>query len=110
MEIPEMHDTDGYPTDEFLKWIEDYDVLKYGGFILLKYVMDAWWPDGQYGCKVQRWYKGGRKVMMSTWGWSGNESLIAALQSNLYFWDFHYFAHQTGGHYTFRFTKKNTDT
>jgi hypothetical protein len=99
-------DEDGYPTDEFLEWVKSYDVVEGSGFWFIQEVLSEWWPDGEYGVRVQRKYRGERKVHVSTWGWSGNEELIAAMQGNMMFWVLHYYAHQVGGHYTFRFTEE----
>lgn len=106
-DAPIVRSDDGYPTEEFLEWIRTYDVVNGSGFEYLQTVLSEWWPFDGSGVHIQRKYRGERKVMVSTWGWSGNESMIAAMQENEhFFWPLHYFAHQTGGHYTFRFTNE----
>ena len=97
-------DSDGYPTDGYLDWIKNYDTMKESGFDLLMDVVCHWWME--YGVKVQRLYRGERKVYLSTGGWSGNEDIMGALRGNTLFWMQFYFSHQTGGHYVFRFKKK----
>jgi len=97
-------DRDGYPTEEFLKWIEEYDTVENSPFEFIQLVLDDWW-GGCMGWKIQRKYRGERKVFISTLGWSGNEDMIYALQRNNLFWIQCYFSHQTGGHYCFRFTR-----
>jgi len=100
-------DEHGYPTDEFLEWVKTYDVVNGSGFKYLQTILSEWWPFDGSGYKIQRKYRGERKVFISTWGWSGNESLINAMHENEHlFWVLHYYAHQTGGHYTFRFTNE----
>jgi len=93
----------GYPTDQFLEWISNFNSLENDAFEFLEFIMDKWWA-GDMGCKIGRKNKEGqKKVYVSTLGWSGNESMIYALRDNFPFWSVHYFSHQRGGHYTFIF-------
>ena len=68
-------DEDGYPTEATLKEIETWDYKDIKG--LINYVIQAWqW--GSNFCDIPRsgiW-------TMSTGGWSGNESILSALESN----------------------------
>ncbi len=83
-------DADGYPTDETLDAISEWDYHDFPA--LMEFVASAWKWDGlenkpsrieplfdkQYeddGC----WWTG------ATGGWSGNESLVAALDANMMF-------------------------
>ncbi len=105
MNLPKVRmDQDGYPTDEFLEWIRSYDTITGDSMEFILTILDEWY-HGDYGWKIQRAYKGERKVFISTCGWSGNEEMIAALRDNFMFWAVHYFSHQTGGHYIFKFKK-----
>ena len=104
-------DEDGYPTDEFLEWIEAQQPKSWQERIdLLDYVLQFWY-HGNYG-----WNKKHREVFkeyanatctgvtiyrVSTLGWGGNESLMAALKHNFYFWGFAWYSHKRGGHYKF---------
>ena len=101
MELPDITiDEEGYPTEEFLEWIRTYDCVKNSPFEFIQIILNEWY-HGDYGWKIQRKYKGERKVFVSTLGWSGNEEMIAAMRDNFAFWAFSYFSHQRGGHYTF---------
>lgn len=105
MNIPNITiDGDGYPTDEFIKWIENYDTIKNDPFIFIQIILDNWY-HGDHGWKIQRKYRGEWKVLISTCGWSGNEDMMMALKGNFVFWMSHYFSHQRGGHYIFKFRK-----
>jgi len=103
MNLPDNRtDGEGYPTEEFLQWIREYDTVENYALTFLEIILDEWY-HGDYGWKIQRKYKGERKVFVSTLGWSGNEDMMDALHDNTFFWMLHYFSHQTGGHYVFRF-------
>lgn len=54
---------------------------------------ESW--DAEYD-KGYLWYR------VATCGWSGNESIIGALQENYMFWAFSWFMHVAGGLYVFR--------
>lgn len=101
----ETIDNDGYPTEEFLKWIEEYDIFKGDSFWFIQTILENWY-HGDYGWKIQRIYKGVRKVFVSTCGWSGNEDMINAMSKNFAFWAINYFSHQRGGHYIFKIKDK----
>jgi len=91
-----------YPTDEQLDLIRNWDINAIGGWF--EYVASIWhWDDRA------RIYKGrdslGHRVMkayFSTGGWSGNESIIQAMQENKnYLWMFTWWKMRRGGHYWF---------
>lgn len=69
-------DADGYPTDDELERIKTWP---HGDFIgLLEFVnANCWWPSPDCGFK-----RTGRKFRLATGGWSGNEEVIDALESN----------------------------
>lgn len=101
-------DADGYPTDATLRvirrWkIDDTDDCER----LLEYVQKAWrYPT--YFVRDERRSRDGisrratRRWSVSTAGWSGNESLIDALQRNYLFWALCWVEHRRGGHFVFR--------
>lgn len=96
-------DEDGYPDEAELEQIAQWSSDDHRG--LLGFVRDRWrygswgWEEavideGAFGPSWQ--------YRMSTGGWSGNESLIEALQKNRMFWMFCWWSSRRGGHYEFR--------
>ena len=90
--------SDGYPDEEELatiaKW--PYDNLP----ALMEYIKRRWqYSDCGY------WKQRGTMYRISTGGWSGNESIISAMQENTMFWLLCWVSSRRGGHYTF-----NVDT
>jgi hypothetical protein len=91
-------DSDGYPTNETLDAIKNWPYTDYRG--LIEYLRDAWkWPC-YFRVNNNGWIKA------STGGWSGNESLIGAMQQNFIFWCDCFYCHYTGGHYTLKIPKR----
>ena len=96
-------DDDGYPTEEYLKFITDFthETMPIIDFVLG--VLQDGWYFGDWGFKLGRKYKGIRKLELHTGGWSGNEDVIHAIINN--FWLTHfkmkYVKWCTGGHYYF---------
>lgn len=85
-------DEDGYPDDEELKLISEWSWQDALG--MLEFVRGLWqWP--------QFWTQERDELYLSTGGWSGNESLIAAMQRNIGFWKTCWESSRRGGHYTF---------
>lgn len=69
-------DEDGYPTDEALERIKDWPYADFSG--LFEFVAALWkWPNYLTAEDDRRTYR------FATGGWSGNESLIGALNSNV---------------------------
>jgi hypothetical protein len=105
--MSEWLDEDGYPTDEALEEIKNWHYDK-GWISLMEFVKSIWWAadwgwreentEGLYGITTITYY-------ISTGGWSGNESLIYALQENTAFWMMNWFQSQRGGHYIFKVKK-----
>jgi hypothetical protein len=82
-----QYDDDGYPTDDTVKTIEDWPYQDITG--ALDFVAAAWhWPDfvsyelSAHEAGVLRADPGDRYLRLATGGWSGNETLIAALRTN----------------------------
>lgn len=94
-------DSDGYPTEETLQAIrewppEDSPEQPIRFIKLMKFVQKAWRYANCGYFQVE-----GDIYHISTVGWSGNESLICALQENLFFWGICWRVHRHGGHYDF---------
>ncbi len=88
-------DADGlYPSDQSLRTIEKWDLLKHPVSELLDFVEPLW----EYSDRFIRHH---HNLYLSTGGWSGNESIIGALQHNFIFWSMYWFRSQRGGHYWF---------
>src|SRR3546814_10968839 len=60
-------DEDGYPTDEALQFIENYDVIEKGVENLVDFIGEIWY-HGTWG-----FIRDGNKLELHTGGWSGNE-------------------------------------
>ena len=88
-------DEDKYPTDEALTRIEQWS-HKDGFRALMNQVKAIWtYADAGY------WTEKGTEIHASTAGWSGNESIIGALQRNHIFWALCWVQSRRGGHYIF---------
>lgn len=102
-------DDDGYPTDDALEIIKLWhwdDARGWFKFIESLWAYHDWgwkekdepheWEDlKQYKDKtVHRYY-------ISTAGWSGNESIIRAMQKNDFMWHLNWVQSRRGGHYIF---------
>ena len=95
----EFFDEDGYPTDEALRMVEEWNITGFDNIPpLLELARSLWrWPQFFFyedGC----WY-------VSTGGWSGNEDVIAALKKNTMFWLLCWKQSTRGGHYVFDVSK-----
>ena len=91
-------DTDGYPDETELAHITAWKWDNPEGWEgLLAYVKARWeYADCGY------WQQRGRTYRLHTAGWSGNESIIGALQENHMFWALCWVQSRRGGHYIFR--------
>ncbi len=98
-----MPDQDGYPTDDELKKLEEWDGVK-DPFGLIDFLEEIWnWPEWCITKKKGRtgiFRKPCLRFYLSTGGWSGNESIIGVLQKN-FFWQIFWVNSHRGGHYEF---------
>lgn len=95
----EIFDDDGYPTEEFLAHIRDWDFRR-GHDDLLKFAMrghiyENYWHREMSDVDHAVWW-------ISTGGWSGNEDILGALQENVMFWALCWEESRRGGHYKFK--------
>lgn len=100
-------DEEGYPTQRTLwaleKWPFD-DAKGWFSFLHRVWHLADWgwheadeppeYPRAQETAQVHRWN-------LSTAGWSGNESLVAAMQANEMLWHLCWVQSRRGGHYIF---------
>lgn len=85
-------DADGYPDEAELQRIREWPHQDCAD--LLAFVRSLWW--GKWG-----WRQNGYRYRISTGGWSGNESLIAAMEDNDMFWMLTWRSSRRGGYYVF---------
>ena len=100
--MSEWIDGDGYPTEEMLEKIEKWDAGEGSYNDLMKFIKPHWkysfegyWSENEYE-------DDGTEYSISTGGWSGNEDIIHALQSNWMFWSLYWMQSRRGGHYIFK--------
>ena len=68
-------DRDGYPTEETLKTIREWDIVEHA--TLPAFLAKAWkYPDSAREVRPGLW-------AFATGGWSGNESLLGAMHESL---------------------------
>lgn len=87
-----------YPSDIELEKIENWDGTPRE---LIEFI-DSIWAYNQDDWKIRN----GRdilrkktfKISFSTWGWSGNEDIVEALQGTMFWWMF-WWSSRRGGHY-----------
>ncbi len=92
----DLFDNAGYPTDEALKMIENWDVFAHKQEFI-DYLESLWSQDFNYnGAGYQD-----KLLRLSTGGWSGNEDIIQAMRKNTMFWLFAWEQSRRGGHYIF---------
>lgn len=91
-------DKDGYPEEHELLTIEKWDIQNKHIDDLFGYISLKW---STYGHIVRKNRKKEFEIRLSTGGWSGNESIIEALQRNNLVWGLYWYRSQRGGHYWF---------
>ena len=108
----EFLDEDGYPTRDALTVIELWpheDPIGWFTFINSLWHLKSWgWDEEVIDLQVVEGYAPmmGRpayicRYNISTAGWSGNESIIRAMEENDSLWHFHWEQTRRGGHYIF---------
>jgi len=96
-------DHEGYPTDEYLKYIATWNPEVSTIEEFLKLLESAWWM-ADWG-----FVRNGNELELHTGGWSGNESIIESIKRNLRLTHFSmtYEMWKTGGHYYFKIRKSD---
>ena len=116
IEHNDMLDEDGYPTNAALDVIRLWhwnDTKGWFKFIEgLWYMKDWGWVECEGGLDEhtnQRLNDKTTRFHISTAGWSGNEDIIRAMQSNSMMWQLNWIQSRRGGHYIFELKKFNDD-
>ena len=110
IEHNELLDEDGYPTDAALDAIKLWHFSDSKGWF--KFIEGLWWHSSMLWKEDDvphdlRSFKGYEDKMVhrywiSTGGWSGNESIIRAMQENNHMlWTLTWVQSRRGGHYIF---------
>jgi hypothetical protein len=106
-------DAEGYPTEETLTTIREWPTTTLSDMVdCMDFAGRAWsYPD--YWHKDPDWHDPERPVwwkpetevryVFSTGGWSGNESIIAAIEANMMVQMIGAWSWRRGGHYEYRF-------
>jgi len=99
-----MLDEDGYPTEQCLEIISNWhwsDPKGWFAFIKEYWNMPAFgWREDDVPHEFRK-DKIVHQFRISTGGWSGNESIIHAMQKNQMMWHFNWVQSRRGGHYIF---------
>jgi len=108
MDDPLLAD-DGYPSDAELDRIKNWPIRESNFYedlaAIMAYVHDRWKYDAwEEQDLIDVDYKGQREhaYVFSMYGWSGNESLIGALEENEIFRIIAPYSWRRGGHYEYR--------
>ena len=102
-------DGDGYPTEETLERIKAWPIATFADCAAaMDFAGSAWCYHDYWKC-IERlddpvWPGFPRRVYrFSTCGWSGNESIVAAIEANQMLQMLGAWSWQRGGHYEYRF-------
>jgi hypothetical protein len=90
----------GYPSERQLKTIRNWPIKDPQDIRELHKIMEYIKPIWEFG-NFGYWNRIGDVYYISTAGWSGNESIIEALEENIIFWMLYFYQMQRGGHYIF---------
>jgi hypothetical protein len=100
----EMLDEEGYPTEDALYCIENWNFDNAQGWF--SFIKSIWcfsdWGWQEY-YEPHNWRKDTEvfRYDISTGGWSGNESIIRSMKKNDLLWHTTWFSSRRGGHYIF---------
>ena len=93
-------DQDGYPTEETLEAITTWPIRSNSNIAELLAFVDAAWHYKPFAIRTNGEGRE-RYIYCATGGWSGNESIIGALEENRMFWALCWLESQRGGGYKF---------
>ena len=85
-------DEDGYPTEETLERIKNWDYKDPMG--LYEFINPLW---AYYDPIIDDEHR----LYMSTAGWRGNEDIIYAMNKNIMWWQLYWYSSKRGGHFVF---------
>ena len=98
-EYPDMNNLEKVKTWNFSSQSDDAFEKSVEEFI--EFIETIWhWPDWGFSYSKQK-KSGAWRLALHTGGWSGNESIMAALQGNFIFWSMFWKLTRRGGHYYF---------
>ena len=109
----DMIDEDGYPTEEALQIVESWHWSDPKGWF--DFIRNIWHLQSGYTwCEDEedheyRENKTVYRYKISTAGWSGNESIIRAMQKNDMMWTLNWVQSRRGGHYIFELNEFKDD-
>lgn len=96
----QMLDEDGYPVDEALERIENWDYNDPNN--LMAFVQSLWnFQKFETEMVVDDFDREHVQYTLHTCGWSGNEAIIRSLQKNEMFWFMNWYSSRRGGHHKF---------
>jgi hypothetical protein len=107
---PLEQDDDGYPTEEAIERVRKFK----GQPEELLALVRTGWHYGDWGwheesaCDDDSLNRSVHRYYLHTGGWSGNESLISAMENNFQFWMVVWVQSRRGGHYIFEVRLKQT--
>jgi len=109
IEHNEMLDEDGYPTDAAIDVVQLWHWSDARGWF--KFIESIWyfhdwgWKENEEPHEWHRLDQYKDKIVhryyISTAGWSGNETIIRAMQKNEMMWHLNWVQSRRGGHYIF---------
>jgi len=93
-------DPDGYPTNETLEAITTWPIRNNSDIAELLGFVQSIWTYKPFAIQTSG-LGTDRYIYVATSGWSGNESIIAALEQNMMFWLLCWLESRRGGGYKF---------
>lgn len=105
-------DEDGYPTENALELIEKWHFFDAKGWFDF---IEKLWHFGDWGWSEKdephAWKENTlvHRFHISTGGWSGNESIIRAMEKNGMMWHLNWVQSRRGGHYIFELKEFNDE-